>query len=216
MPLPSPDKPVLIPDQPVDIGYTCSWFAVRDMDPYELAAIFRLGYVRDCNWEYGIAATKTDGVFISPPLQGWRLVLGRQLPFADGELNREQVLALLARSSSKAGEAQFFATHRVSEFHCWMKAQAGHLVRAYAYQGDHLEVVQDIGARTSGEPADLLSAADLAALEEDEDVALSFPDEDVVMAIAAAWSIDPNTISTSNEQQTLGVVGTVLNGYSLR
>jgi hypothetical protein len=211
MDLPVSENPLLIPDQPISIGYKCSWFAVKDMDARELATILGLRYVHDCNWKYGLAVTTTDNIFISPPIKGWRLVVGSRLPFGDSDASREQVLYLLRRISKVAGEAQFFATHRVVEFHCWMNAQAGTLVRAYAYSGERLEVIQDTGIRTAGEPADLPTAASLALLDElaeDEEIELSSPDEETVMAVAAAWSINPNVIAANDELPALGIVGT--------
>lgn len=198
-------NPCLVPDRPIAIGYKCSWFAVRDTNVQELAALFGLSQVQACNWACGLEAASKDSVFISPPIQGWRLVLGRQLPFAA----TEEVAALLTRASHLAEEAQFFATHRVVEFHCWMKAQAGTLVRAYAYLGDHNEVTQDIGPRTTDEPDGLLTTATLALLEEDEDLMPVYPDEELVMTIAAAWSIDPNAPTLDNELPALGVLGTI-------
>jgi hypothetical protein len=44
--------------------------------------------------------------------------------------------------------------------------------------------------------------------EEDRDIALSFPDEELIMAVAAAWSIDPSALAPSDELPALGIVRT--------
>jgi hypothetical protein len=200
--------PHLITDQPIEIGYKCSWFAVRDADLRALATAFSVGDIYPCNWKFGMAAAKEGSLFISPAVRGWRLVVGNLLPFGDSNTSIDTVKMLLKRSSQVATEAQFFATHRVSEFHCWMKTEAGVPVRAYAYVGDRMEILIDEGLKTTAEPSDLISAKEIALMEADEDVEVSFPDEDLVMSLAAAWSVDPNAFSDEDVSLGLGVVGT--------
>ncbi|MBF9220601.1 hypothetical protein [Hymenobacter ruricola] len=203
------DNPRTVPDSPVDIGYKCSWFAVRNMDTQALASLLGLKYVLAYNWRYGIAAAQSGDIFISPPIQEWRLVLGNTLPFGDSEASWAKVVALLTEISQVAGEAQFFATHRVTEFQCWTKARAGAIVREYAYLGEAMQVIRDTGARAHGEPDDLLTAETIYALENNEDLKLHFPDEETVMAVAGAWSVNPNEISKGSQSTVLGLVGTL-------
>lgn len=200
-------NPRLIPDHPIEIGYKRSWFAVREVEAQALASIFSLGHTYPCNWQYGLAAAREGNVFISPAMRGWRLVVGNLLPLGDSNASIGTVKALLQRSSRVAPEAQFFATHRVSEFHCWLKAEAGMLVRAYAYLGDRMELLADEGIKTAAEPTGLISAREIALLEADEEVEVTFPDEDLVMTIAAAWSLNPNAFAEEDARAGLGVVG---------
>ena len=200
-------SPHLIPDQPIDIGYKRCWFAVRDADVRAVATAFSVGDIYPSNWKYGMAAAQRGNIFISPAVRGWRTVVGNLLPFGDSIASNDTVKALLRRSSQFATEAQFFATHRVVEFHCWMKAEAGVLVRSYAYAGDQMEILVDEGIKTAAEPANLISTKAIALMEADEDTEVVFPDEDLVMAIAAAWSLDPNNFSEDAESG-LGTVGT--------
>ena len=206
MDLMSSDNPRLTLDFPIDIGYKCSWFAIKDADAEAITSLFGLKYSAAHNWQYGMAAAQAGELFITPSVGNWRLVIGKTLPFGDSETSRKTVEALLLRASLLAGEAQFFATHRVVEFHCWMKAKAGMLVRSYVYSGDHLEVIQNRGELTEGEPHDLITSQDIDALA-DEDKELSFPDEEMVMSVANAWSVNPNEISSGERARALGLAG---------
>jgi len=201
-------SPQLIPDQPINIGYKRCWFAVRDADVRAVATAFSVGDIYPCNWKYAMASAEERNVFISPAVRGWRIVVANLLPFGDSTASIDTVKALLRRSSQAATEAQFFATHRVVEFHCWMKAEAGALVRAYAYVGDQMEILVDEGMKTTAEPANLISVKEIALMDADEDVEVVFPDEELVMEIAAAWSLYPNNFSEEDAGSGLGVVGT--------
>jgi hypothetical protein len=203
-------NPSLIPDLPIEIGYKCSWFAVRDMDVRALATIFSVGDISSCNWAFGLPAAHAGSIFISPAIHGWRVIIGNLLPLGDSMSSIDKVQVLVKKCSQAAGEAQFFATHRVVEFHCWMKAEAGTLVRAYAFVGDRMEILVDEGARTAIEPHDLINAKAIAMLESDdaEELAVTFPDEALVMTIAASWSLDPNDFSEQDGMPNLGIIGT--------
>jgi hypothetical protein len=97
----------------------------------------------------------------------------------------DEVCSRLPDWAAKLGtEVQFFATHRVTEAHSWARARPSGLERAYGYVGETGETVMDEGPRTAEE----------LALDPD------IPDEEDVMALAAAWSVDP----TSFEERDIG------------
>lgn len=72
---------------------------------------------------------------------------------AVGLLELEEDRALLERLAAEFEEVQFFATHRVTEHHAWLRYQKGALVRDYCYSGDQGAVERDAGTLTPEEQA---------------------------------------------------------------
>jgi hypothetical protein len=70
-----------------------------------------------------------------------------------------------------------------------MLAKSGHLVRAFAYLGERAEVLTNEGELTQAE-----QSFNWDQLEE----CLWTPDEETVMEVAGAWSINPANIEALN------------------
>ncbi len=120
-----------------------------------------------------------------------------------------EVERLIARISAEFGEVQAFATHRVVEYHHWMLARNGALVRSLAYIGESGEVLAD-----SGEPTPVEIGFDWYPLrrddsdldeEEPEDEG-TWPDEEAVMKVAGEWSINPQLLETFPPAASRGVL----------
>jgi len=124
------------PDLPQAFGFKVGWFAVRSDDAALIARVMGLEAVQVANWKTGLkAACKSDpysdsprrSVFVTPPLDGWVLVVGASLPYpvqSDGsnaELDQiaRRFDALMLRLASNFDEVQHFASHRVSGFVTW-------------------------------------------------------------------------------------------------
>jgi len=187
-----------IPDEPVPFGYKCTWLAVKTTDGENVAREVGLKLLGPCNWESGIAAAYYQGgIFVSPAIGGWTLVVGQDLPSLDEESRKKQTEALLAKLSQRFGEAQHFGTHRVSEFHAWAKAVDGKILREFAYlAGD--EKLCDVGTMTDEErDAGITDSPDL------------FVTENHVMKVAERWSLDPCKLTSSSAQKGVGWLGTL-------
>jgi len=106
------------------------------------------------SWEQGIVSAykeNVDDVFIAPPVSGWTLVVGW---WAAGEGDRRSVRTvekIVVNLSSRFSEAQGFATHRIVEYHHWILARDGNLVRSFAYVGESGELLANIGSITTAE-----------------------------------------------------------------
>jgi hypothetical protein len=87
---------------------------------------------------------------------------------------------------------QYFKTYRVAEYHAWGRFVHGQTIRAYSYLGERGEVLLDMGKKTSDE---------LDVLDEDE-----IPNEQTVMDIAAAWSVDPSTLEERTNLRRSGLL----------
>ncbi len=184
-------------DAPEGFGYKMAWIAVRTTNTAALLQALPLHLPHQCTWRQGVAGAYAQTVFVTPAVGEWTLVAGTSLPFLDSPAAVKEAEALLLRLSQTFGEAQYFSSHRLIEAHGWMKAVQGKLVRAYAYVGEQGETVVAKGTFTPAEPSTLvntLSAAaqqDAAYLERDD---LISPTEELVMQVAAQWSIDPTTL----------------------
>nr|GEZ77608.1 hypothetical protein [Tanacetum cinerariifolium] len=93
-------------------------------------------------------------------------------------------------------------TSRVIEAHGWAKGLKGKIVRAYAYVGDQGETVVATGPLSAVEPPTLVNTRSLAAQHDTaylERPDLTTPTEELIMQIAAQWSVDPTTLDTRHD-----------------
>lgn len=191
-----------VPDRPVSFGFKMIWFAVRTNEAAKVATA--LGYggnTTSCNWKTGIEAAYRESVYVSPPVAGWTFVVGATLPSADPSGSEQAVGEALKKLSEQFGEAQWFVSHRVVEYHGWAQAVRGKIVRHYSYLGERGEILQSHGARTAAEPANLFDSPHANS------EGLVVPDEDTVMAVAASWSLDPTKLdSRTYEPEALGLL----------
>ena len=98
------------PDRPLPFGYKTIWMAAASQDPQQVIRALGGRDIRRANWQTGLqaAAEEANCVFVSPCLDGFVLVIG--LPRFP-----EQGLAGAFR------QVQAFATHRVTEYHAWVR-----------------------------------------------------------------------------------------------
>jgi hypothetical protein len=137
-----------------------------------------------------------------------------------GERNNEHaLLAILQSLSQRYGEAQYFATHRVVDYHVWTKYAYGSETRAFAYLGERGETLVDRGEKTPGEvelgydyynEKSPLAETDEYWQRED----LCYPRESHVMEVAGKWSINPTLLDESDADPATGFVGDYVKGSS--
>jgi hypothetical protein len=188
-------KRSVTPDKPVPFGYKCAWYAMRTNDLDATVTAFGLRNSALSTWRSGIDAAYCGRVFVTPPLGDWILAAGWDL-FYEGDDPAKSVLPILTRLSDTFGEAQYFATHRVPEAHCWALARVGKLIRAFGYVGERGEITWKAGKPTKAE-----LALDKGALE------FPGPDESHVMEVAGAWSVNPCELESNFTEPGLGRVG---------
>lgn len=189
------------PDYPVDFGYKCQWYAIKSADKEAVASAFKLSGMQQANWQTGIAGAYSGYYFVTPPVDGWVLVINSLMPdlSVEGEGNP---LETVLRLSRQFGEACYFGTHRVVDYHAWAKAVQGELIRAYSYVGESDEVIAD-----EGEPTEEEKDNDLifAGFNDDEGFV---PGEDDVITIAELWTVSPFMQEAASEQGVgVGIVG---------
>jgi hypothetical protein len=184
----TPDRTQATVENMVGFGTKQAWLAVRDGDPATLTAILGLHDLGEASWRNGVdlAYLTDDRLAVTPPLPGadgasWVLVTGRWL------LSPRSTVDIQELSAALDSEVQFFASYRVGEAHRWERAIDGILVRSFSYVGEIGEVTD-----WRGDPDDAELAIGLpAAVDENSEVLISETD---VMRLAAAWSVDPNSL----------------------
>lgn len=165
------------PDAPQPFGQKNGWALVRCRDPEGLMDVLGLRSRKSANWKSGLAAVSDQRCFISPSLDGWVLLIGGGEKLLDrGELE------LLSRRYS---EIQLFAAREDKALYGWAKFENGSCRRAYAMQGG--QVRRDEGELTREE-----IRLGFGRFPRKNTVGCEgFPNRDAVLAIAAAWGLDP-------------------------
>lgn len=189
------------PRSPVGWGPKCGWLAVRTTDPERVIAALSLERVESIDWARGVGAGHAGRVFVSPPVDGWVLVMSTSFPMGlvDIEEAKEGADLVSRLSATLDGEVQYFETDRVIESHTWMRAEHGTIVRAYSFIGERGETPLAIGPQSDEEAALGFAFFDDRSPEAESDRYwdrddLTFPTEAEVFALAAEWSLDPGEL----------------------
>ncbi len=199
------------PSPIIGFGYKCMWFAVKTRDRYKVAEILSVKNLSDCNWLTGIDRAYKGSVYITPAIDEWTLACGWGLPYGDNKAGIEEVKGYLQVLSKEFGEAQYFTTHRVTEYHCWIKAIDGQIERVYSYSGESGENIAVEGAATSFEQTINLantfsSEAKDSNYHDRQDII--WANEELVMQIAGHWSLNPTRLDERTDiSNALGLLG---------
>ena len=168
------------------------WLAVRSLNPHAVEVALGLHHVRPCSWTDALATPTEPRLFISPPVDGWIVVMGNDLP--DPADDVDECFKFLVGLSQKLGEVQFFSRNRAVSHHGWVRLIQGEVLRAYVWAGDTLW--------NQGEMTDLERSLKLRCRSYAENTeVLSFTEREAtalnterVVRVAAAWSLDPTTL----------------------
>lgn len=182
------------------------WLAVRSTRPEEVQKALRLANPIPCPLRDGLTSADELELFVSPPIRGWILITGSEVPDPSDDVDACYVW--LRELSEQLGEVQYFAANRALDLHAWARLLSGEVFRAYAWagatiwtQGELTRAELDLGmeCRGYGDPAgaDAPSRSGEAKLSNAEKVSL----------LAARWSIDPASIDLGRHWPRPGVAG---------
>lgn len=197
-------------DSPISFGFKCMWFAVKTDNTSRVAEILKIESPQPSNWKSGFEYAFKKSVFVSPPIDGWTLAIGWGLPPGDSPESIAEVKEILNQLSQEFNESQFFCTHRVVEYHCWIRSENGQITRTYSYYGENGENIEVFGPPTNIESEfDLVNSFSPESENEEywEREGLVYPDEDLVIEIAKNWSVDPTTLDDRKDITKLGILG---------
>ncbi len=113
---------------------------------------------------------------------------------------RDDLSPLVQKLSERFGDVQYFGTHHGVEYHGWLRARKGKVVRRYAYLGEAGKVLREDGMPTDDEKR-------LGLVFNDG----TWPDEKSVMKLAGAWSVDPTQLLHLNVAKGVGILGILPN-----
>lgn len=179
------------------------WMTIRNRNVQAVQSALGLHHPKPCTWLEGFMGEQ--GLFISPPVNGWILVVGADLP--DPSADIDVCFRFLLELSRKLGQVQFFNAHRVLNHHAWVHMEAGRVVRAYAWAG---RTLWNQGVKTRAE-LDLglkcfhyMEASERARIGHSEVVAAN---TEKVPLLAARWSFDPASVDERILERACGIAG---------
>jgi hypothetical protein len=186
-------------------GLPHRWLAIRSGNLHSVQSALALHNPTPCSWEEGLSAAHEQKLFISPPIAGWILVFGSNLPDPSDDIDRCH--RFVTGLSRKLGQVQFFSVNRALNHHAWVHVEGGRVVRAYAWAGTTL---WNQGAATQTERELGLRCLDYAVAAERVDFERADPmtvNTERVPLLASRWSIDPSSIDARMLKTNQGVAG---------
>ena len=182
-----------------------TWIAIRTTDLPAVQNAFALANPRPCAWTDGLGTDPTGRLYVSPPVAGWVLVVGAQLPEPAEDI--DACFRFLVALSRRLGHVQYFHASRVLQHHGWARLESGRVLRAYAWAG---HTVWNQGAPTAAERE--LGLRDYGYGEAECDSALGVPDAAItnverIPRLAARWSLDPASVDARFWASHRGISG---------
>jgi hypothetical protein len=183
------------------------WLAIRTQNTRAVQLALEVQNVRQCAWSDALVTPFEPRLFISPPVRGWTIVMGCDLP--DPAEDIDGCFIFLSHLSQKLGEVQFFVRNRAVSYHGWARLDTGKVQRAYIWAG---ETLWNQGTMTEAE-RDLkmrclpyMESAEVLGLGERE---LLGANTEKVLRLAAAWSMDPTSVEAAS-LEIKGIAGDLL------
>jgi hypothetical protein len=182
------------------------WLAIRNRNVDLILETLGMQNTTPCSWEDGLENTEQRGVFVSPPIGGWTLVIGPRLPDLNDDI--DALFRFITQLSARLGHVQYFHSNPALHHHAWARSEYGRIHRAFAWT-DHTIWNQ-------GRPT--LAEAQLGMIcpgyDDPAKAAESFGQPDFVMAnaervpaLAARWSVNLSTLTAQSFNRDRGVAG---------
>jgi hypothetical protein len=185
------------------------WLAIKTHDIAKVQEALGLLNAMPCSISEGMGKLGDRKLFVSPPVDGWILVVGQGLPDPGDDIDR--VYHFVRRVSNALGTVQFFSSNRAVNHHAWIRAENSQIFRAYAWAG---ETVWNEGEMTAAERELGLRCFDYG--EQPSIFPFSareshFANAEKVPMLAARWSVDPTMIAQLGYNPHTGISGDVSN-----
>jgi len=179
------------------------WLAIKTRDLLAVQRALGLHNAKPCPCQKGLSGE--EKLFIAPPINGWTLVVGSELP--DPADDPDICFHFVTGLSRKVGEVQLFSSNRALCGHAWVRADKGRVIRAYAWAN---QTLWNQGTRSTAERELDLATFDYGSASETNpwhvpDVIIANVDK--VPLLAARWSLDPAAVYDRIPGQEHGVAG---------
>jgi hypothetical protein len=197
------------PLQPFLFDRPNRWLAIRTNDIAKVQSALGLHNPTPCSVSEGMGKMGDRKLFVSPPMDGWILVVGQGLPDPADDVDR--LFHFVMRLSNSLGAVQFFCSNRVLNHHAWIRAENNRIYRAYVWAGETLWNEGEITAaeRELGlkcfEYGEQPSVFPFSARE------AHFANAEKVQLLATRWSLDPAAITQLGYHPHSGISGDVSN-----
>lgn len=175
------------------------WLAVKSSNTVAIRELLGLPDEAGPAWSDALARSRERRFFVSPPVDGWTLVIGASVP--DPSQDVDEAFRFLTGFSAAIGEVQLFLCDRVLSFHGWARLKMGSVVRAYAWAGTTQwnqgtmtieERLLGLHCRPYGEEAEPPAYGEISPDQQNTDR---------VVLLARRWSADPVAVSEILLQQ---------------
>jgi hypothetical protein len=190
---------------PAAFAMPCRWLAIKGGNVHVVQAAIGLNNPTPCTWEEGLTVANEHKLFITPPIAGWILVMGTNLPEPSDDVDK--CFRFLLDLSRKLGHVQYFSVNRVVNHHAWVHVDQGVVQRAYAWAG---RTLWNQGRLTKAEMDLSLKCFDYTTTEERIEFGRVSPavlNTERVPLLASRWSIDPSSIDFRMLKETQGIAG---------
>ena len=181
------------------------WLAIRSGNVAAIQETLGLSNPQRCTWQDGFAISGVEKLFISPPVNGWILVVGPALPAPEEDV--DFCFHFISHISKRLGHVQFFSINSALNHHCWVRAHTGRIERAYAWCG---ETQWNQGPVTPEESVIGMECHQYGISIEDLDPKQITQLNNNTMNIpqlAARWSINPDALSPEIFTKSSGITG---------
>lgn len=178
------------------------WIAIRGAEASKIQAALGLHDTTQCSWEEGFLEAKEHKLFISPPVAGWILVVGSDLPEPGDDVDK--CFHFLSKLSKQVGHLQYFCTNRTLNQHAWAIVDRGHVFRAYAWAS---QTVWNQGPMTAAEKDLGLGCFPYSYRPDFTERDILASNTEKVNALAARWSVDPAAVVENCWTNERGIVG---------
>ena len=181
------------------------WLAIRSGNVAAIQETLGLSNPQRCTWKDGFAISGVERLFISPPVNGWILVVGPALPAPEEDV--DFCFHFISHISKRLGHVQFFSLNSALNHHCWIRAHTGRIERAYAWCG---ETQWNQGLVTPEESVIGMECHKYGISIEDLDskqITRLSNNTSNIPQVAARWSINPDALSPAIFTQSSGITG---------
>jgi len=193
----------LIPLRAAFLRRPTSWLAIRSYSLQAVQSAFDLRNPKPCSLVE--RRTSAQELLIAPPFRDWIIVFGSGLPNPADDV--DACFRFVLDLSRKLGHVQFFVADQVLYHHAWVQAEAGRVIRAYAWAGQTLwnQGVKTVPELKLGFKVFSYGESSEGAIWNQNEVMAMNADK--VPLLAAHWSLDPAQVQFRLAEYGGGIAG---------